>query len=355
MTNREAAKRSKKIGMPAGSLVYIGERKVEKVKISAINYDPDQLNIIEIISLPDLTALKEMPAVTWITASGLHEVEILRELAGLYEIDPLVMEDILNTDQRPKIEIHDSYLFLVLKVIDYDKKQEKLTIEQVSLILGRNFLISFQERENSIFTPIYDRIKDSASRIRKSGIDYLMYALLDLIVDHYFLVMEKQSEKLQQLEDRVINQSDQPTMHSIQNTKREMIWLRRAIWPLREVLHNLLREDILLINKSTFPYLRDIYDHVIQVIDTIEMYRDMTSGILEVYLSSISNRLNETMKMLTLIATIFIPLTFVAGIYGMNFDWMPELRWKWGYFGFWIVSIMISAGLIIFYKKKKWI
>jgi magnesium transporter len=354
MTDKAAPKRSKKIGLPAGSLVYIGEQKVEKVKISALYYDRDQLRVSEIYSLTDLTAIQKPSKSTWINITGLHEVETLRELGRLYEIDSLVMEDILNTDQRPKVEIHDSYLFIVLKTINYTAPQENLSIEQVSLILGKNFLLSFQESENTIFAPIYNRIKDATNRISKNGVDFIMYAMLDLIIDHYFLVMEKQSEKIQQLEDHVLSQSNQSVMHSIQKTKREMISLRQAVWPLREVLHNLLREDIRLIQKPIIPYLRDISDHVLQIIDTIELYRDLTSGILEVYLSSISNRLNEIMKVLTLIATIFIPLTFIAGIYGMNFDWMPELKWRWGYLGFWIISIMISLLLILFYKKKKW-
>jgi len=355
MAERSISRRSKKIGLPAGSMVYIGEQKVEKVKLSAIDYDQTQLTIREVISLGELSELRKIPTSTWVNVTGLHEVETLQELARLYEIDLLVMEDILNTDQRPKVEIHDAYLFLVLKTINYDKDHESISIEQVSMILGDKFLLTFQERENPVFYPIRDRMKDPGSRLRRNGADFIMYALLDVIIDHYFLVMEKQGEKVQQLEDIVIVKPEQSIMIAIQKMKREMIVLRRAVWPLREVLHNLLREDISLIHKPTIPFLRDIYDHVIQILDTIETHRDITSGILEIYLSSISNRMNEIMKILTLIATIFIPLTFIAGIYGMNFEWMPELKWRWGYAGFWVIIILTSVGLLSFFRKKKWI
>jgi magnesium transporter len=355
MSEKLVSRRSKKIGLPAGSMVYIGEQKVEKVKLSAIDYDQNQLAVRETISLEELSALRKIPTSTWVNVTGLHEVDTLQELARLYEIDPLVMEDILNSDQRPKIEIHDAYIFIVLKSITYTQDHESIFIEQVSIILGEKFLLTFQERENPVFSPIRERIKDPSSRLRRNGADFIMYALMDVIIDHYFLVMERQGEKVQQLEDRVVAKPDQSIMYSIQKMKREMILLRRSVWPLREVLHNLLREDLSLIHRPTIPFLRDIYDHVIQVVDTIETHRDITSGILEIYLSSISNRMNEIMKMLTLIATIFIPLTFIAGIYGMNFEWMPELKWRWGYAGFWMLIILTTMSLLSVFKKKKWI
>jgi magnesium transporter len=296
-----------------------------------------------------------MPTVTWINVDGLHQVEILEKLGEYYGFHPLMLEDILNTDQRPKMEDYGKYIYIVLKMLSYMDNSNEIVTEQISLILGPNFVISFQEKKGTVFNPIRERIRNDKGRIRKMGSDYLAYSLLDLIVDNYFIIMEKLGEKIEFLEEEVVTHPTPETLQTIHHLKREMIFLRKGVWPLREVVSGLERGESSLIKESTRIYLRDVYDHTIQTIDTIETYRDMVSGMLDIYLSSISNRLNAVMKVLTIIATIFMPLTFLAGIYGMNFKYMPELEWRWGYLMFWLIMIGIGAFMLIYFKKKRWL
>jgi magnesium transporter len=266
-----------------------------------------------------------------------------------------MLEDIVNTEQRPKMEDFEGYLFVVLKMLSFDEQQRAIKIEQVSLVLGPNYVLTFQEREGDVFEPVRDRIRRAKGRIRKMGADYLAYALLDAIVDSYFAILEKIGDKIEELEEHLISQPDVQILQSIHHLKREMIYLRRSIWPLREVTSGMARNESILIKESTEIFLRDVYDHTIQVIDTIEAYRDMISGMLDTYLSSISNRMNEVMKVLTIFAAIFIPLTFIAGIYGMNFAYMPELGWKWGYFAVLTVMVSVAVCMLIYFRKRKWL
>jgi magnesium transporter len=293
--------------------------------------------------------------VTWINIDGLHQIEILEKIGECYGLHPLVLEDILNTDQRPKMEDYSNYIYIVLKMLDQGNKSNEIATEQISLILGPNFVFSFQEKEGDVFDPIRERIRNGKGRIRKMGADYLAYALLDSIVDNYFIILEKLSEKIEYLEEKLITRPTPETLQTIHHIKREMIFLRKAIWPLREVIGGLERNESSLIKESTKIYLRDIYDHTIQTIDTIETFRDMVSGMLDIYLSSVSNRLNSVMKVLTIIATIFMPLTFLAGIYGMNFKYMPELEWGWGYPVLWLIMIGIGIFMLAYFKKKNWL
>lgn len=265
------------------------------------------------------------------------------------------MEDIANTGQRPKIEDFVDYIFVVLKMLDYDEKESEITVEQLSLILGPSWAISFQENVGDVFDPIRERIRGDQGRIRKMGSDYLVYALIDAVVDNYFIALERIGEKIEDIEDELVANPVPETLRAIHNLKRQMIVLRKSVWPLREVISRLERWESKLISKSTDIYLRDVYDHTIQVIDAIETYRDMLSGMLDIYLSSVSNRMNEVMKVLTIIATIFIPLTLVAGIYGMNFNYMPELKLSWGYPL--VLSIMLAIGIVmlLYFRKKKWL
>ncbi|MBU1090323.1 MAG: magnesium/cobalt transporter CorA, partial [Candidatus Omnitrophica bacterium] len=260
----------------------------------------------------------------------------------------------LNTDQRPKMEDFGSYIYMVMKMLSYNQAEAEVEIEQVSMILGNNFLISFQEKEGDVFDSIRERIRTAKGRIRKSGVDYLVYTLIDAVIDNYFLILEKIGEKIEVLEEELINTPTQETMRNIHSLKREMIFLRKSVWPMRELINGLQKSESSVINKSTGIFLRDVYDHTIQVIDTVESLRDMASGMLDIYLSSISNRMNEVMKVLTIFAAIFIPLTFIAGVYGMNFKFMPELEWKYGYFV--ALSLMAAVGitLVLFFKRKKW-
>jgi magnesium transporter len=283
-------------------------------------------------------------------------VEVLEELNTCFRLHPLVLEDILNTDQRPKMEDYGDYLYIVLKTLFMaGNLGDEVESEQVSLILGRNFVLSFQEKENPLFEPIRERLRSGKGRLRKMGPDYLVHAVLDAIIDHYFVVLEKLGEKIEFLEEEVVIQPTPSTLQAAHQLKREMIFLRKAVWPLREVIDSLERGESYLIKESTVIYLRDIYDHTIQVIDNIETFRDMLSGMMDIYLSSISNRMNEIMKVLTLIATIFIPLTFIVGSYGMNFKYMPELSWPWGYPLVMALMLVVAIFMLIYFRRKKWI
>ena len=348
-------KRSKKAGLPPGTLVHIGEKKAEEPKITIIDYDEVHFQEREIEKIEECFVFRDQPTVTWINVDGLHQVEILEKLGECYGLHPLVLEDILNTDQRPKMEDYGDYIYIVLKMLDQNNKSNEIVTEQISLILGPNFVFSFQERTGDTFNQIRERIRNSKGRIRKMGADYLAYTLLDSIVDNYFIILEKLGEKIEFLEEELVTRPIPETLQAIHHLKREMIFLRKAVWPLREVIGNLERGEPPLVKETTRIYLRDVYDHTIQVIDTIETFRDMVSGMLDIYLSSVSNRLNAVMKVLTIIATIFMPLTFIAGIYGMNFKYMPELEWYWGYPAVWIVVVFIGISMLIYFKKKRWL
>jgi magnesium transporter len=349
-------KRSEKAGLPPGSLVHIGEKKAEEVKITIIDYDETHFQEKVIKTIEECIPFKDKPTVTWINVDGIHQVELLEKLGQCYGLHPLTLEDILNTDQRPKIEDFGDYVYIVLKMLYYRDKTDEIVTEQMSLILGSNFVISFQEGiEGDLFDPVRERIRSEKGRIRKMGADYLAYSLLDSIVDYYFVILEKLGERIEFLEEKLVANPNPETLQIIHNLKREMIFLRKSVWPLREVISGLERGESSLIKESTRIYLRDIYDHTIQVIDTIETFRDMLSGMLDIYLSSVSNRLNAVMKVLTIIATIFMPLTFLAGIYGMNFKFMPELEWRWGYPLIWMVMLGIGVFMLFYFKKKKWL
>ena len=348
-------KTSKRAGLSPGTLVHDGDKKVEKAKITIIDYDEAQFQEKEVETIEECFPFRDTPTVTWINIDGLHEVGIIEKIGEHFSIHPLILEDILHTGQRPKMEDFEDYIFLVVKMFYYDEKDDEIKMEQVSLLLGSNFVISFQEREGDIFDPIRERIRNHKGRIRRMKADYLGYALLDTIVDNYFIILEKIGEDIEDMEEELVTRPTPETLQTIHNLKRELIVLRKSIWPLREVVNSLERGESPLINEATGVYLRDVYDHTIQVIDTIETFRDMVSGMLDIYLSSISNKMNEVMKVLTIIATIFIPLTFVAGIYGMNFEFMPELKWHWGYFAALLVMVAVAVIMVFYFRRKRWL
>ena len=348
-------KRSKKSGLPPGSLVHIGERKTEEIKITVIDYDETIFQEREIKSIEECFSFKDKPTVTWINIEGIHRTDIIQKLGDCYGFHPLVLEDILNTDQRPKMEDYKDYLYIVLKMLSNNKGPE-IIVEQVSLILGSNFVISFQEGvAGDVFNPVRERIRNGKGRIRSFGADYLAYSLIDSIVDNYFIILEKLGERIEDLEEELLINPSKETLHKIHQLKREMIFLRRAVWPLREVISTMERADSTLTKEYSRVYFRDVYDHTIQIIDVIETYRDMLAGMLDIYLSSLSNKMNEIMKFLTIIGTIFIPLTFIVGLYGMNFDYMPELRWRWGYFSILFFMFAVSVFMLLYFKRKKWL
>ncbi len=342
-------------GLPPGSIVHIGEKKTEKVKISVMDYTIGKIDEKEIKKVEECFRFKPKPSVTWINVDGLHDVEVIKKLGDCFEIHPLVLEDIVNTDQRPKMEDFEKYIFFVLKMLYIDDKTHEIQSEQVSLILGQNYVISFQERIGDVFNVVRERIRKGKGRIRKTGTDYLAYSLIDAIIDNYFIILERIGEKVETIEQDVVSAPEPEILQQIYNLKREMIYLRKSVWPFREVINGLLREESKLIKKETQAYLRDLYDHTIQVIDTIETFRDMISGMLDIYMTSVSNKMNEVMKVLTIFAAIFIPLTFVAGIYGMNFQNMPELSLPWAYPAVWIVIIGVGVFLLFYFKHKRWI
>jgi len=346
---------AKKAGLPPGTLVHVGERKLDKVRITIIDYDENTFQERQVDRIEECFQFKTTPTVTWINIDGLHHVKIIEDIGTHFDLHPLTLEDILHTGQRPKFEDLERYLFVVLMMFRFDDESQTVVSEQVSLILGSNFVISFQENVGDVFEQIRDRIRNAKGRIRKMGADYLMYALLDAVVDNYFGILEKLGEKIESLEEELIGDPSERTLQQIHRLKREMVFLRKSVWPLRELINGLDRSESFLIQASTGVYLRDVYDHTIQVIDTVESFRDMVSGMLDIYLSSISNRMNAVMKVLTIIATIFIPLTFVAGIYGMNFEHMPELKWQYGYAAVWLVMIVAAGLMVLYFKKKKWL
>jgi len=348
-------RRSKKSGLPPGSLVHIGERKNGEVKITVIKYDAAGFQEREAKTLDECLPDKEKPEVSWINVEGLHQVEIIQKLGDCFGLHPLVLEDILNTEQRPKIEDYQDYLFIVLKML-YQERGPEIVTEQISLVLGSEFVISIQEGlDGDVFNLIRERIRSGKGRIRTMGADYLAYSLIDAVVDNYFAILEKTGEKIETLEEELVAYPTSKTLHGIHGLKREMVFLRKTVWPLREVINVLGRGESLLVRDTTRLYLRDVYDHTIQVIDTIETSRDMLSGMLDIYLSSISNRMNEIMKFLTIIGTIFIPLTFIVGVYGMNFEFMPELKWRWGYFTVLAIMAAIGLAMVAYFKKKRWL
>lgn len=353
-------KTSEKAGLPPGTPIYLGEQKIEKVKVTVIDYDKDNFSAYSPEVIEGCISLKESPTTSWINVDGLHDVPLIERICNCFGIHPLTIEDILHTTQRPKMDVYDNYIFMVVRMHTFDKETKEIVSEQVGFILNTRFLITFQEKTGDTFDSVRDRIKKSKGRIRKMGTDYLAYALIDSIVDNYFAVLENVGEEIEFLEDELVLNPVPETLHKIHALKREMILLRKSIWPLRELISSLQREELPQISDSISIYLKDLYDHTIQIVDTVETFRDMISGMLDIYLSSISNRMNEIMKVLTIFAAIFIPLTFIAGIYGMNFNTekspfnMPELSWYLGYPFALAVMGVVGIGMVFYFKRKGW-
>ncbi|MCF6148662.1 MAG: magnesium/cobalt transporter CorA [Candidatus Kuenenia sp.] len=347
--------RSKKAGLPPGSLVHIGEKKLEKVKISAIEYSEMYCHEREVSNIGECFPIKNDQTTTWITICGIHNVENIENVGKFANIHPLLLEDIMNTDHRPKIEDFEDYIFIVLKLLTFNETDKRIEAEQISLILGKNYVISFQEKESDVFNPVRERIKNGKGRVKKMGADYLAYTLLDAIVDGYFVVLEKQGEYIEAIEEELITNPSIETLKKIHTVRSEMLLLRKSVWPLRDVVNMMRKGEFPLVRSIIHVYLRDVYDHTIHIMDTIETFRDMATGMLDIYLSSVSNKMNEVMKVLTLIATIFIPLTFISGIYGMNFKYLPELDWRWGYFAVLTGMGIMGISMVVYFRKKKWI
>ena len=345
--------RVEKSGLPPGTLDVIGIREMEEVVITLIEYNETSCTERRITSFQDIIDCKNNGFVKWINVDGIHNTSLVEQIGKAFNIHPLTLEDIVNTDQRPKFEDYDFYDVAMMKMLYYDNE---LHSEQLSIILLENLVISFQEiHGGDAFDPIRDRIKMARGRIRKCGADYLAYALIDSIVDSYFTILEKIGDKLEALDEEIMTEPQPESLRKLHNMKLEMIFLRKSVWPLRDMINNIERSESQLFKESTSVYLRDVHDHTIRVIETVESYRDLISGMMDIYLSSLSNRMNEVMKVLTIISTIFIPVTFIAGVYGMNFDFMPELHSKWGYIGVWILMLSVMFTLVLYFRRKKWL
>jgi len=348
-------KRSEKSGLPPGSLVHIGKSSREKVTITVLDYDADSCHELEMKSYEECIIFKERPTTTWINVKGLEQVDIIRKMGECYSLHPLVLEDILNTNQRPKLEDYGDYVYIVVKMLHHSH-ENGIYPEQISIILGTNYVISFQEGiHGDVFDATRERIKGGKGKIREMGADYLAYSLIDATVDSYFGILENLGEQVEDLEEEVEISSDSSTPGRIHDMKREMIFLRKAVWPFREVAASLERGETALIREATRVYIRDVYDHIIQVMDIIETHRDMLSSLFDIYLSSQSNRINEVMKFLTVVGTVFMPLTFIVGLYGMNFQFMPELHWKWGYPAALSLMALTAGSMVLYFRKKRWL
>ncbi|MBN1904904.1 MAG: magnesium/cobalt transporter CorA [Deltaproteobacteria bacterium] len=344
---------SEKAGLPPGTLIHVGEQKLEKVRIRLVNYTDKVIEERELESIEECFAYKEKQGITWINIDGLHDVEIINRAGNLFGIHPLVLEDILNTEQRTKLDDMDDYLFIVAKMFYFDSDDYRVRYEQISFIMLNNLILSFQEDIGDIFDPLRERLRKDRGRVRKMGADFLMYMLLDSLVDSYYSVLEGIGEKVESVEEILLGYPQHDTLQAIHNVKRDLVTLRRSIWPLREIIGSLEKGESDLINEKTTIFFRDIYDHTILVIENIEICRDLVSGMTEMFLSSVSNKMNEVMKMLTVIATIFIPLTFIAGVYGMNFDNIPELHWQWGYPAILLLMLLVGLLMLIWFRRKK--
>jgi magnesium transporter len=348
-------KRSEKRGLPPGTPVYVGEERAESVRITVIDYNAETFEQKDLQRAEECVPFRDRPTVTWINVDGLHEVDVIEKIGKAFDLHPLILEDIANTNQRPKLEDYANCLYVVIQMFSHHVGEVAIEAEQVSLVLGPNFVISFQERQGDVFDIVRDRIRNAKGRVRGMGADYLLYSLMDAIVDGYFQTCEELGEEVEELEDSLLRDPRPQAAAAIHQLKREVIFLRKSIWPLREVINGLMRGESKLIRPETVVFLRDVYDHTIQVIDTVESARDIIAGLLDIYLSSISNRMNEVMKVLTIIATVFIPLTFIAGVYGMNFHDMPELGWRYGYPAVLAAMAAVAGAMVLFFRRRGWL
>lgn len=352
---KNKSQRKIKLGMAPGSIVFTGTQKMAKVKITLFQYNDDECKESNPLSLDIAVAeAKNFSGISWINIDGLHDIETIDKVGAELNIHKLTLEDILSVGQRPKIDEFSEYVFIVMKMFQFQEVGDAIEDEQLSFILKKDLLITFQEKEGDVFSHVKKRLNDGKGTFRKRGGDYLLYALMDSIVDYYFLVIEKLGEQIEELENDLLDKPNQSSMLKLHSVRREILNLRRSVYPLREIISRLEKTEDPLFEAETKIFIRDLYDHTIQVIETIEVFRDMASSMMDLYMNSQSNKMNNIMKVLTVVSTIFIPLTFIVGVYGMNFK-MPELQYDWAYFVVWGVMISIAVGMIFYFRKKKWL
>ncbi len=345
--------RSRKAGLPPGTVVHIGEKRAETTRIALLCYNAETYEEREVRTIEELAGVRGR-GVTWVHVTGVHDVELLARLGELFGLHPLVREDISNTDQRPKLEDYGDYVYIVVKLLHDGVSGSETRAEQVSIVLGADFVLSFEEAEPTAFEPVRERIRRARGQIRALGADFLAYALLDAVVDNYFLVLERFGERIEQLQEQLLVKAAHNSEVTLHQMRREMVLLRKTVWPLREVIGTLERGGSALFRRDTWVYLRDVYDHVIHMIDTLETFHEILTYTLDIHLLNATNRLNEVIKVLTVIATLFIPPTLIASIYGMNFRHMPELGWVWGYPL--ALALMLGAvvGMLVYFRRKRW-
>jgi magnesium transporter len=346
--------RVKTFGQPPGTLIHIGEQRGESPVMTVMGYNDGQAVTQTVADVHECLLLKERFRTVWINVDGVHDASLIERIGAAFGISPLILEDILHTGQRPKVEDFEKYLYLVLQMIDFNSETGEIGREQLSLVLGDNFVITFQENPGDMFDPVRQRIRTPGTRLRKYAADFLAYSLLDAVVDNYFSILEEIENTIDRLDADLMADYSKTTFESLYALKRELIILRKSVWPLREIIGSVTRNDFRVVGDEVGPYFRDVYDHVVLVIDTVEVFRDIVTGMHETYLAGINNRMNEIMKFLTMIATIFMPMSFVAGVYGMNFKNMPELRWTWGYFAALGLMGSIFIGMLLYYRSRKW-
>ena len=348
---------SEKVGLPPGTVVHTGKVRTEEVTIKVMEFSEQQMREYYADSLNDCEPSKDPSAIKWVHVVGVHDIEIVETISNYYDLHPLIMEDIPSVGQRPKFEAMPRSIYVVLREYEFHEKELGLHSEQVSVVFGKNFVLSFQESAEDLFEQIRTRIRRKGSRIRNSGPDYLAYAILDLLVDRYFIVLEKIGDMIEDLEDELIERATHEMLNRIYRIKRDLLSFRRHIWPLREVVLKLQRDAPTFVTEDTKVFLRDLYDHVIRVTDHVETYRESITGMLDIYLSSVSNKMNAVMKILTVVSTIFIPLTLMASIYGMNWPWMPEFVYMgiWGYPIFVCAMIAVTVIMIGYFRRIEWI
>jgi magnesium transporter len=353
--HRLVGRSNKAPGSMPGALVHTGQKKVDHVRIRLIDYDVERLLEQTLSGVDESFPYADRPAVSWVNIDGLHDIAVAEAVADRFGVHRLAMEDVLSPNQRPKVENYENHYLVVLKMLSFDREADSVLAEQVSFIVGDKYLFSFQERYGDVFEPVRERIRHGKGRIRSRGTDYLAYALIDAVVDNYFRILEAMGDTIEDLEEAALGQPSLETLHRIHHLRGEMLVVRRAVWPLREVLGQMYRGEIGLVTEETQLFLRDVYDHAVQVIDTTETLREVLSGAMDLYLSGVSNRMNEVMKVLTIIATIFIPLSFFAGLYGMNFQYMPELSIRWAYPALLSFMAVLSGGMLWAFRRRGWL